>query len=106
MPSYVIDGFEIECVEPTPWALRLTWQNGATLRWPAASRAEAVAQQAKISLRPDLMARIEIETPDGALQALWDVRWPSASYTDLLAFPEDLSPGFIAVMERSMSERS
>jgi len=77
MPSYIINGSEIEQVEPVAWALVLTWSQDKQSRWPAAPRDEAITAQDKISLRPTLMQRIEVfEVATGLRQAVYDSAWP------------------------------
>lgn len=93
MKKYMIDGFEIECGDPAPWELALTWAHGRETLWPARTRQEALAAQEKISLRPTLMARIEVRSGTYT-EVLWDSSWPRENYGDLTALPEDISGHF------------
>jgi hypothetical protein len=93
----MISGFEIECVEPSPWELVLTWSNGRTTAWPAQTRLHALQQQDKIALRPTLMGRLEVRSSNFS-EVLWDSSWPRETYADLLSMPADLSPAFMGAM--------
>lgn len=95
--TYMIDGFEVEGVDPAPWELRLTWKNGKTTVWPARTRHGAVAAQRHISLRTDLMQRIEVVGDDTA-HTLWDESWPRARWGDLLDFPAEIGPDIMKAM--------
>ena len=75
--KYMIDGFEIPVVRPATFDIVFMWKNGVQTRWGGRTPAEAVECMDKISLRPDLMQRVEVrEGGADSGQALWDADWP------------------------------
>ena len=88
---------KIEAYTPKPpalWSLVDTWKNGKVTTLPAQSREEAVAAQSRVSLRGDLMQRLELRYAPGGTFVLWDNAWPQDTPLDILSMPDELAPEF------------
>ena len=84
----MVGGLPIVEVNPAEFFLVLTWKTGHEILWPAATRHDAIQCRHKISLRTDLMQRLEVRTHDQTEggEPLWDADWDAATRNDVLEF--------------------
>ena len=80
--TYVVDGFEIKQVQPAAFYLVLIWKFDKQSHFPAMTHAQALECRHKISLRPEMMQRIEVRERQAETgQVIWDADWNTLEYT-------------------------
>lgn len=77
LPPYIIDGIEIERVEPRgPYSLIVTFTHGVKKEIANGHDPQAVrAAESRVARNPAVIDRIELRDLDSVLETIWSRTW-------------------------------